>query len=120
MPHIKKSYYMTTTLVDFFPLTHDIAAALKESGAENGIVHVVVPKAGAGLFIFKNSPELQKELSAAVQPTLLPRSLTLPVVNGETPLAPYEEVILVDVDPRSQRREVVIAVTVEGGKAAES
>lgn len=116
MPHIKKSYLMTTASVDFLPLTHDIAAALKEADATEGVVHVMVPKGGAGLLIFKNTPELRSEITPKLSEGLIPRSLALPVVDGATLLAPYEEVILVDCEPRVQRREVIIAVSPEAGK----
>lgn len=104
---------MTTESVDFLPLQHDIAGAIRDAGAVNGMLCVVVPKGGAGLLIFKNSPEVRAEVSPHIQAALLSRSVTLPIVDGATVLAPYEDVILVDCDTRSQRREVIIAVTME-------
>lgn len=114
--HLKKCYLVTTTSVDFLPLTHDIAAAVKEADVSDGVVHVVVPKGGAGLLIFKDTPELRDELAPKLHPALLPRSLALPLADGELPLSPYEEVILVDCEPRVQRREVVITVSPESEK----
>lgn len=115
MPHIKKTYVVTTKDVDFVPLTHDIAAAIKEAGAVNGMACVMLPKGGAGLLIFRNSPENQASVTPQLHAAMLPRSIALPVVDGVTPLAPYEEVILVDCEERVHRREVIIAVTPEGG-----
>ncbi len=140
MPHIKKTYVSTTESIDFLPLTHDINAAIKEASATNGVVHVVVPKGGAGLMVFENLPEVCKAISAhldtfaqegevqdklrravplgtRVQTAMLQRSFTCPIIDGALVLAPYEEVILVDCEKRIQRREVVIAVAAEEGKA---
>lgn len=119
MPHIKKTYVVTKESVDFVPLTHDIAAAIKEANAVNGTVCIMVPKGGAGLFVFKNSPENRDSITSHLQTAMLPRSLVLPIVDAATPLAPYEEVILVDCEERVHRREVIIAVTPEGGGEAQ-
>lgn len=119
MPHIKKTYVLTTESVDFISLYHDIALAIKDAAAVNGMLCVVVPKGGAGLLIFKNTPELREDVTAHLQAALLPRSITLPIVDGATVLAPYEDVILVDCDAKVQRREVIIAVTAESAGEAE-
>lgn len=100
------------------PLQHDIAGAIRDAGAVNGMLCVVVPKGSAGLLIFKNSPEMRDAVSPHIQAALLPRSITLPIVDGATVLAPYEDVILVDCEPKVQRREVIIAVTVESAGEA--
>lgn len=104
---------MTTEAVDFVPLQHDIAAAIRDASATHGQLCVVVPKGGAGLLVFRNTPETKDELAPIVNAALLPRSVVLPIVDGVIPLAPYEDVILVDCESKSQRREVIISVTAE-------
>lgn len=118
MPTIKKSYFVTTEAVDFVSLYHDIAGAIRDAGATNGMVCVVVPKEGAGLFILKNCPEMKDKVMPQLQSAVLPRSIVLPIVDGATVLAPYEEVILVDCEAKAQRREVIIAVTPESAGEA--
>jgi thiamine phosphate synthase YjbQ (UPF0047 family) len=113
MSHIKKVYVVTTESIDFISLNHDIAAAIKEAGAANGVVHVVVPKGGAGVLVFKNLPEIREALTPQIHVALLPRSFVCPFVDHELLLAPYEDVLLVDCDPRSQRREVIVAIVPE-------
>lgn len=120
MPFIRKTYVVTTESVDFVSLQHDIVGAIRDASATNGMLCVTVPKGGAGLLIFKNSPELREGIAPHIQPAMLPRSIVLPIADGATVLAPYEDVVLVDYDPKVQRREVVIAVTVESeGEAVE-
>lgn len=119
MPYIKKTYVVTTEAVDFFSLYHDMGLAIKDAAANNGMVCVVVPKSGAGLLILKNSPEMRAQVESQLQVALLPRSIVLPIVDGTTVLAPYEEVFLVDCDAKVHRREVIIAVTAEIGGETE-
>lgn len=113
MSHLKKVYLMTTESIDFLSLNHDIAAAIKEVGAASGVVHVVVPKGGAGILVFKNSPEAREDVSTQVNSALLPRSFVCPFVDSNLLLAPYEDVLVVDYEPRAQRREVIVAVMPE-------
>lgn len=143
MPYIKKVYVTTTTSIDFSPLTHDIHAAIKDAGAANGVVHVVVSKGGAGLMVFENLPEVREAVTAylesiaqdgdiqdklrravalapRVQAAMLQRSVALPFVEGTLVLAAYEEIILVDCEDRVQRREVIIAITAEESRADDS
>lgn len=138
MPTIKKTYVVTTESVDFFSLNHDIAAAIKETGTAGGMICVVVPKGGAGLLVFENLPQVRTAvaehiesmggegtvpdrlrrsvaLAPRIQTAMLPRSIACPYADGNLLLAPYEEVMLVDCEPKSQRREVIIAVTPETG-----
>lgn len=137
MPLIKKVYVATTTSIDFSPLTHDISAAIKEAAAKDGVVHVVVPKGGAGLMVFENLPEVREAVTAyldsiaqegdvqdklrrsvalapRVQAAMLQRSIACPFVDGVLLFAPHEEVVLVDCDTRVQRREVIVTVSSEG------
>lgn len=111
MSHIKKVYVMTTESTDCISLVHDVAAAIKEAGATAGILHVLVPKAGAGLMIHQKNSDLDSHV--ADNAALLPRAISLPVIDGGIPLAPYEEVFLVDHEPCVQRREVIITISPE-------
>ncbi len=113
MPYVHKTYIVTTESVDFVSLVHDIASAIKDAGAVNGLVCVVVPKEGAGLFILRNSTDMKEKVEPHLPAEVLPRSIVVPVVEGALILAPYEEVFLVDCEKKMQRREVVITVTSE-------
>ncbi|HSR41498.1 MAG TPA: YjbQ family protein, partial [Longimicrobiales bacterium] len=48
-----------------------------------------------------------------VRASLIGPSLALPVVQGELPLGTWQQVVLVDLDTRSRRREVVVTVVGE-------
>ena len=136
MPLIKKVYVMTTESIDFLSLNHDITAAIKEVGAPSGVVHVVVPKSGAGVLVFENLPEVREAviaqleswgqegdvqdrlrrtvaLAPRIQSALLPRSFVCPFAEQNLVLAPYEEILLVDCEQRAQRREVIVAILPE-------
>lgn len=115
MPHIKKSYFVTTESIDFFPLAHDIASALKEAAVTDGVVYVVVPNGGAGLLVFKNSAETRAKIQDIIHAELLQRSIAIPVIAGVTVLGHHEDVILVDCQPRVQRREVIVCVVADAG-----
>lgn len=142
MSHLKKVYAATTESIDFISLNHDIASAIKETGAASGVVHVVVPKSGAGLLVFENLPEVRDAVMAQlescaqdgevqdklrravplaprIQTAFLPRSFACPFSDHALLLAPYEEVLLVDCEPRSQRREVIVAIMPEAEAAPE-
>lgn len=131
---MKKVYLTTTTAIDFVSLHHDMKAAIADAGADSGVIHVLVPKGGAGLLVFENLPEVREALTTwlqqwnsttevrdrlrrqirlapRIQSAILPRSVSIPFEQGELLLGPYEEVILVDCEPRSQRREVLIVAT---------
>lgn len=131
---LKRTYHLTRESVDFISLNHDIKSAIRESGAGKGLVTVLIPKSGAGLLIFEKLPEIEDHirrwltqwegegtvkdrlrqpvaLAPRIQTALLPRSMSIPYDGEDLLLAPYEDVILLDCDPKSQRREVLIWVS---------
>ncbi len=142
----KRYYFDTTEQVDWVPMTHEVHYAIRDAKAVRGVVTVVVPSPEAGLLVGENIPEVREALiqavvrwvgelpaassqgkdakqrpaniAARVQSALLGRSLTLSFDQHKLTLDPYSEVILIDFEPKRQRREVLI--TVSGEEAAEA
>lgn len=103
MIFLKKCFVSTSEKVDTLSIIHDIRYALRDSKAKEGLVTVVIPKAGAGLALAE-----MKET-----PTQGTRTLTLPFAEGQLLLAPREEVFLIDYETRPARREFTIHVMSE-------
>jgi secondary thiamine-phosphate synthase enzyme len=115
----------TDTVLD---ITSDCAAFVRERG--DGLLHVFVPHATAGLAIMETGSGSDADLLAAlsdllpsddrwkhrhgsrghgrshVMPALIPPYATVPVVDGRMALGTWQSVCLVDLNRDNSEREV--------------
>ena len=121
-------------------LTAEVQAAVGASGVRTGQATLMVVGSTAALSTLEFEPGLVQEDVAAALERLAPRdgrylheetwhddnghshvraflvgpSLALPVVDGRVPLGTWQQVVLIDLDTRPRRREVVATVLGEG------
>jgi secondary thiamine-phosphate synthase enzyme len=117
-------------------LTEGVAAVVRQSGVEHGIVSVFVPGATAAVTTMEYEPGGVSDLRALLD-RLVPRegdyehnrlnhdsnshahmraaivgpSETIPVVAGELRMGTWQQVVLIDFDDRPRSRNVVVSVT---------
>lgn len=125
--------------VHILDLTDDLREAVGRSGVETGQCTAMVVGSTAALTTLEYEPGLvNHDIARAlegiaaedghyeheatwgddnghshVRASLIGPSLALPVVGGELPLGTWQQVVLVDLDTRSRRREVVVTVVGE-------
>jgi len=117
-------------------LTDDLRAVVRASGIRCGQATAMVVGSTAALTTLEFEPGLVEHDLAAALERLSPRegryaheetwhddnghshvraaligpSLALPVVDGELPLGTWQQAVLIDLDTRPRRREVVVTV----------
>jgi secondary thiamine-phosphate synthase enzyme len=120
---------------DIIDITDDARTLLLKSGVNNGIVTFFVQGSTAGLTTVEYEPGLLKDLPLTfekiapansryfhdetwgdgnghshVRASLLGPSLTVPFTNGSMTLGTWQQIILIDFDNRSRRREIVMQI----------
>lgn len=136
-----KAYFNTTRKIDIHNLTHDVKRALRDSGAQDGLMTIFIPGGTAGVTILENDSQLKENLKdlieefvpdgenesqvkrrsgsgsnkAHLRAQILNTSLTIPIEQGNLLMSPWQEVIVYDFDDQSSRREVLIHVMAAGG-----
>lgn len=137
-----RNYYVNSTAkTDIHLITHDVKRAIRESEIQNGVLTVLVPGATAGLALLENDPKIHEEYrtwveaqipaqggarpsrrsgsgrnDAHLRAALTGLSLTMPVMQGQLAVGPWQEVVLFDFDDKVGRREITIQIVGEGGK----
>jgi secondary thiamine-phosphate synthase enzyme len=115
------------TVVD---LTDEIAAFLRSTGARDGLLHVWVPHATAGLAVIETGAGSDTDLLAALRdllpadgrwghrhgspghgrdhvlPALVPPSMSVPVLDGRAALGTWQSICLVDTNGDNPVRSV--------------
>jgi len=116
-------------------LTRHVREAIAASGHREGRVLVFVPGSTAGVTTVEYEPGLVRDLqeffetliperrdyhhhrtwgddngSSHVRAALMKPSVEVPFANGEPMLGTWQQVVLIDFDTRSRRREVVIQI----------
>jgi secondary thiamine-phosphate synthase enzyme len=114
-----QTFHVRTASTFVTSVTHEVAAFAREAGGD-GLVHIFVPHATAGLALIETGSGSESDLQEAVE-RLLPRedryahrhgseghgsdhllpafiapSLAIPVVAGELQLGTWQSVVLVD------------------------
>ncbi len=117
---------------DIADITRQVAAAVEASGVTNGVVTVFVPGSTGALTTVEYEPGLIADLGelferlapsgapyhhdaawhdgnghAHVRASVLGPSLTVPVRDGQLTLGTWQQIVFVDFDTRSRRRELV-------------
>lgn len=120
---------------DILDITDDARTLLFKSGVKNGVVTFFVQGSTAGLTTVEYEPGLLKDLPllfekiapansryfhddtwgdgngfSHVRASLLGPSLTVPITDGHMTLGTWQQIILIDFDNRSRRREIVMQI----------
>ena len=120
---------------DVVNLTGSVAAEVASSRVRDGVVTVFVPGSTAGLTTVEYEPGLVSDLKEAfdrlvpralayhhnltegddnghshVRAALLGPSVAIPVERGRLTLGTWQQLVLVDFDVRSRRRELVVQI----------
>ena len=120
---------------DIQDITEAVADSIRDSGFENGTVTVFCPSATSALTtiefesgcvsdlrrLFDETIDPQRDYAhnarwgdgnghSHVRAALLGPSLTIPFVQGRLTLGTWQQIIYVDFDNRSRRRELVVQV----------
>ena len=119
---------------DVCDITREVAGAVKDSGARNGIVTVFVPGSTAGITAIEHEPGMVRDLQeflertaptyaryhhnhggdsnghAHVRAAFIGPSLTVPLIDGKLELGTWQQIVLVDFDDRPRSREVTIQI----------
>jgi len=139
MIFFKNCFVNTSKEVDVISIIHDVRYAVRDSGATQGLVTVIVPDPGASVTIVQPLDDVVDELKEAlkvfpgegketitrrkepvkvgarIKAAMLGKSLSIPIREGKLILGAREEIVLVDFEEDAKRREYVVQVMGEGG-----
>lgn len=130
-----RNYFVNTTDdVDVISVIHETNRAIREAGLSEGLVTILVPGPGAGVAIIEPLPDIVATLKKAAEvfpgggvetidrrkseisigpriaAVMLGKTLGLPISQGRLVLAPREEIVVVDFERVSKRREFFVQV----------
>jgi secondary thiamine-phosphate synthase enzyme len=125
----------TKGLCDFQDITPQVAAAVSKSKIKSGIVTIFCPGSTGALTTIEYENGVLEDLEQAIEriaPSNIPYahdrrwgdgngfshvraailgpSLTVPVTDGELALGTWQQIVFIDFDNRSRRRNIVVQV----------
>ncbi len=120
---------------DLVDITGQVTACLGEAGLKDGILTIFCPSSTSALTTIEYEPGVVSDLKrlfdeiipsdrpyqhdrawgdgnghSHVRASLLKPSLTIPFVSGRLTLGTWQQIVYVDFDNRSRRRELVVQV----------
>lgn len=120
---------------DIIDITSSVGAQVRSSGIRSGIAVVFVPGSTAGITTIEYEEGVVKDLGDAVErvaPSNLPyahnakwgdanghshvcsaligTSFSVPFVDGELLLGTWQQIVFLDFDVRSRRREIIVQI----------
>ena len=135
--NIKTDYIPISTkgFTDIIDITHQVADAVRKSEIKNGTVTVFISGSTAGITTIEYEPGLLKDLPEAfekiapenkryhhddtwhdgngfahVRAAMLGCSLSVPFEDSRLLLGTWQQIVVIDFDNRSRRREVVLQI----------
>ncbi len=136
--YFKKFEINTKGFTDIKDITSIIQGILKESNVNEGIAVISVPGSTASITTIEYEPGLLKDLPeilekvapqsreyfhnetwhdgngfAHIRASIMGPSLSIPIHNGNLVLGTWQQIVLVDFDNRSRRRNVVVQIVGE-------
>ncbi len=134
---VKINHIFLTThgYTDIIDITQKVIDGVTASGLKNGLVTIFCPSSTSGVTTLEFEPGLQLDLKrifdeivppnqtyqhdeawhdgnghSHVRAALLKPSLTIPLVNNQLTLGTWQQVVYVDFDNRSRKREIIVQV----------
>jgi len=130
--HIFLTTHGNTDIID---ITQKVIDAVNTSGFRNGLVTVFCPSSTSGVTTLEFEPGVQQDLKrifdkivpaqevylhdeawhdgnghSHVRAALLKASLTIPLVDGLLTLGTWQQIVYIDFDTRSRKREIIVQV----------
>ena len=130
-----KISFETNGNCDIIDITQRVEKVLEKSKIENGLLNVFIAGATGAITTIEHEPGLvsdfknllkkivgelgeyqhdithsDKNATSHLRASLLGPSLTVPVENGKMVLGTWQQIIFVDMDNRSRKREVLIKI----------
>jgi len=121
--------------LDIIDITNDVESAVREIGVKNGTVTVFAPGSTGGVTTIEYESGLLKDFPAMlervipknieyehekrwhdgnghshVRASLLGPSITVPIEEGRLTLGTWQQLVFVEFDNRSRRRELVLQI----------
>ena len=143
MIFLKNCFVNVTKDIDIIPITHDVRYAIRDAGAAEGLVTIVVPEPGAAVTAVETLPELMESLkesfkvfplegketktrrkepidiSSRVKAAMLGKSVSFPFKDGKPLIGLREEIVVVDFESLVRRREFFVQVMAESSGGGE-
>jgi secondary thiamine-phosphate synthase enzyme len=134
---IKLNHIFLTTHgnTDIIDITPKVIEGVNASGITNGLVTIFCPSSTSGVTTLEYEPGVQRDLQrifneivpaqetylhdeawhdgnghSHVRAALLKASLTVPLVNGLLTLGTWQQIVYIDFDIRSRKREIIVQV----------
>jgi secondary thiamine-phosphate synthase enzyme len=134
---IKLNHIFLTTHgnTDIIDITQKVIEGVNASGISNGLVTIFCPSSTSGITTLEYEPGVQRDLQrifdelvpaqetylhdeawhdgnghSHVRAALLKASLTVPLVNGLLTLGTWQQIVYIDFDIRSRKREIIVQV----------
>jgi secondary thiamine-phosphate synthase enzyme len=130
--HIFLTTHGNTDIID---ITQKVIDGVSTSGLTNGLVTVFCPSSTSGVTTLEFEPGVQQDLKrifdeivpaqevylhdeawhdgnghSHVRAALLKASLTIPLVDGLLTLGTWQQIVYIDFDTRSRKREIIVQV----------
>jgi len=134
---VKLSHIFLTTHgnTDIIDITQKVIDGVNSSGLTNGLVTIFCPSSTSGVTTLEFEPGVQQDLKrifdeivpvdevylheeawhdgnghSHVRAALLKASLTVPLVNGQLTLGTWQQIVYIDFDTRSRKREIIVQI----------
>ena len=136
--YFKKFEIDTKGFTDIKDITSIVGEILKESNVKEGVAVISVPGSTASITTIEYEPGLLRDLPeilekvapqsreyfhnetwhdgngfAHIRASIMGPSLSIPIHNGDLVLGTWQQIVLVDFDNRSRRRNVVVQIVGE-------
>ncbi len=120
---------------DILDITQRVIDCIQNSGLSNGIVTIFCPSSTSALTTIEYEPGVLQDLKQVfdelvppnrkylhdeawhdgngyshVRSALLKASLTVPLVNGQMTLGTWQQIVYIDFDNRTRKRELVVQI----------
>jgi secondary thiamine-phosphate synthase enzyme len=120
---------------DLLDITPQVAKTVESSGLRNGIATVFISGSTGGITTVEFEPGLRRDLPeimeqlvpsgrryhhddtwhdgnghAHVRSSLVGTSFTVPIVEGQLTLGTWQQIVFLDFDNRSRRREILVQI----------
>ena len=134
---VKLSHIFLTTHgnTDIIDITQKVIDGVNSSGLTNGLVTIFCPSSTSGVTTLEFELGVQQDLKrifdeivpadeayrheeawhdgnghSHVRAALLKASLTVPLVNGQLTLGTWQQIVYIDFDTRSRKREIIVQI----------
>jgi len=135
MIHSETINFSTKGFSDILDITHHVDAVTDRSGIENGLVTVFCPGSTGSVTTIEYETGVLRDLQKAlekvvpsdipyehdrrwgdgngfshVRAALMKPSLTIPLIKGKLALGPWQQIVFIDFDNRSRKRNLIVQI----------